>query len=349
MARATGWLSLFLACAFPAFAALKPLPFAPETAQKIGPVLDRLYYNPAALKNRPEGVLPPGVFVGSPLPAALPIRTEVLPGNVGFWRLRNFNLEKGKNWTALDTEIGTWYWTKKLPGLVLDLRNNNAAAKADFDVAARIASYFVPPQATGAVHPLFSLQSLRGPEQVFSAIAPDSFPITPLFPGTLVVLVNPQTGGAAATLATLLRREAGAILIGRTPSDSSALLESVALDTTPPSIVRVATAVATLPDGISLLGQPATPDISLYIDDKAEQEILAQIALGPAAKGLVEAPLRHHMNEASLVHEENPEIADYLTSPARATADEPLPLQDTALLRALDILKGLTLFPVAAQ
>ncbi|HEY8967168.1 MAG TPA: hypothetical protein VIM58_12020, partial [Candidatus Methylacidiphilales bacterium] len=148
-------------------------------------------------------------------------------------------------------------------------------------------------------------------------------------------------------LAAVLRREAGAIVLGRTADDSAALYQTVPLDAD--TVLRVPVASVQLPDGSDLLGNPVTPDVALYIDPKAEREVLAQTALGSASKGLVEAPPRHHMNEASLVHEENPEIADFLVSPAKGTAEEAVPLQDTALLRAVDMIKGLTLFPIGNQ
>jgi hypothetical protein len=320
---------------------------SPAEAAEIAALLQKYYDDPAAL----NGITPanaaallgrlPGVALlpAAPESRAAAVRSELLPGRIGYWRAAGLSI---KDTAALATELRDWN-AGHLRGLVVDLRHCDPPATAEaFADAARIAGYFIP---EGQL--LFSIQGLQTPQKLYqTGPALPGLPLNPAPP--LIVLVDRATAGAAEALAEALRRQAQAIVVGRSTAGTAALFTYQKLSSG--RFLRIPTARVLLPDGNPLLGVPVAPDIAVFVDDRTENEALAQIALGPAARGLVEAPLRHRMNEASLVHEENPEIEEVLAEQYRqARRDDPAPLQDVTLMRAIDILKGIALFPAGSE
>ena len=197
----------------------------PAEAAEIVPLLQKFYDDPALL----QGLRGPDELAAlwprlqahgvSLTDEAEPvgrqqIRTEILPGHFGYWRAAGFAAPKG--WPALAAELAAWQ-ADGVGGLVLDLRNSAGFDPEDFAGAGRAASCFLPP---GKVS--FSLQGLQVPQQVFETTAAPGLPFTQ----PLVVLVNRQTRGAAEALADALRRQAGAILVGRsTPGEAALFVE----------------------------------------------------------------------------------------------------------------------------
>jgi len=336
-------LSLGTALADPA-----PDPAAPSPAelQEALPLLQQYYYNPPALQGLHSAQDLPALlshlrgvaFLNPPDEASPPpIRSELLPGKFGYWRVATL---AAKDWKALGNEWNDWN-THGLQGMIVDLRHcrNGSTAADPFDAAARLASYFIP---EGTL--LFSVQALQLPQKLYQTAAPATHPsaIPPL-----VVLTDRATDGAAEVLAEVLRRQAGAIVIGQSTPGDQALFTYAKLQSG--RLLRVPIAPALLPDGTALLGTPVKPDIAVYVEDRLQDELLAQIELGSAAQGLIEAPLRLRLNENALVHEENPEIDEVLAERDRAAHKDPAaPLPDTPLMRALDILKALALPPQTA-
>jgi len=324
-----------------------PDPNAPQPAEleEALPLLQQYYFNPSALQgaqgahtaqNLPA-LLPRlrGVAFLNPLDEPTPIHGELLPGQFGYWRIGSLSAKDGK---ALGVQWNDWT-AHGLRGMIVDLRHCRASDGADaFDAATRIASFFLP---DGTI--LFSIQALQLPQKLYQTTAvPHPFAVPPL-----VVLTDRATEGAAEVLATILRQQAGAIVIGQTTPGDAALFTFAKLSSG--RLLRIPIAPVLLPDGTALLGTPVAPDIAVYVDDQVQGEVLAQIALGTAAEGLVEAPTRLRLNENALVHEENPEIDEILAEQARAAHKDPsAPLQDLTLMRAIDILKGIALFPSLA-
>ena len=330
-----------------------PDPNAPQPAElrEALPLLQQYYDNPSALQ---------GIHTAQDLPAILPhlhgvaflnpgeeaeaswIRSELLPGRFGYWRIGSLAVKDGKA-QALAAELNDWT-AHGLRGMILDLRHcrggeGNGNGADPFDAATRIASAFLP---DGTI--LFSIQALQLPQKLYqtAALVPH-----PPFAAPLVILTDRATDGAAEVLATVLRQQAGAIVIGQTTPGDEALFTFAKLSSG--RLLRIPIAPVLLPDGTPLLGTPVAPDIAVYVDDQAGVEVLAQIALGTAAQGLVEAPTRLRLNENALVHEENPEIDEILAEKARAAQkDASAPLRDLPLMRAVDVLKGIGLFPSVA-
>jgi len=320
-------------------------PNAPQPAEleEALPLLQQYYFNPSALQAvRSAQDLPAllphlrGVAFLNPPEQEVPIRSELLPGKFGYWRIGSLAAKDGKE---LGAELNDWTG-HGLRGMIVDLRHCRSGDGGDgFDIAARIASAFLP---DGTL--LFSIQALQLPQKLYQTAA--VVPHSP-FAAPLVVLTDRATDGAAEVLAEVLRRQAGAIVIGQTTPGDEALFTLAKLKSG--RLLRIPIAPVLLPDGTSLLGTPVAPDIAVYVDDQVQVQVLAQIALGTAAQGLVEAPTRLRLNENALVHEENPEIDEILAEQARAAhKDASAPLQDLTLMRALDVLKGITLFPSAA-
>ena len=326
-------------------------PNAPQPAEleEALPLLQQYYYNPSALQSAHTAqdlpaLLPHlrGVAFLNPPDGASPIHNELLPGQFGYWRITSFSFAaKGGKTLELGAKLNEWT-TNGLRGMIVDLRHCRDSDSGDnggaFDAATRIASAFLP---DGTI--LFSIQALQLPQKLYqTAAVPHPFAIPPL-----VVLTDRATEGAAEVLATVLRQQAGAIVIGQTTPGDEALFTFAKLSSG--RLLRIPIAPVLLPDGTSLLGTPVAPDIAVYVDDRVQGQVLAQIALGTAAQGLVEAPIRLRLNENALVHEENPEIDEILAEQARAAhKDMSAPLQDLTLMRALDVLKGIALFPSTA-
>ncbi len=356
-------LALAWACALSGTAPLPAraqllAPPSPAEAEEIAPLLLKYYETPAALRDLRSpadlaalwpGLTAPGAGRGvfllssaeAPSQAAPAIRAELLPGRIGYWRAAGFNL--AKNGAPLAAGLADWM-NAGAGGVIVDLRDT--AAPDDYAGAARAASFFVP---AGTV--LFTIQGLQVAQQVYATgTAPGLAGGGPVCTLPLVVLVNGRTRGAAEALADALRRDAGAIVVGRSTAGEAALFVQKRLKASPGRVLRVAQAPVLRPDGTPLAGQALAPDIAVYVDAKDEAVVLAQLDLGPAARGLVEAPLRHRMNEMSLVHEENPEIEEILSEQYRQAKGEvtAAPVQDVALMRAVDILKGIALYPATA-
>jgi hypothetical protein len=89
-------------------------------------------------------------------------------------------------------------------------------------------------------------------------------------------------------------------------------------------------------------------DIPLYVEDSSEHEALLRIQQGQAAEVVRELPTRRRLSEAALVRDENPEIdeaaREQKESKDKANGKGSGPLvQDAALIRASDVLRGLRL------
>lgn len=258
------------------------------------------------------------------------ISSELLPGNIVYWRTATF--KPIKDWTQLETQLSDWQKNGAI-GLVLDIRDFESTN--DYAGAARMASIFTPPGEA-----LFTVDGLQIPQQVYHSTAGigKKLPTLPL-----VILTNRRTTGAAEALAAVLRQDAKAILVGRSTAGQAALFAEIKLSTG--RYLRLATGQAVLADGTTLFGKPIIPDIALYIDDRNERLALEENNQGQAAALVRELPPRPHTSESALVHDQTPEldelIAEQLASHETDPKTENIPLQDIALIRAMDVLRSI--------
>lgn len=258
-----------------------------------------------------------------------PIKTEILPTQITYWRLGTYQPPKGIELEALlEPSLAG-----KSKGLILDLRDTQAPN--DFEGAASVVNDLAQISTV-----LFSLQGLQTPQQVFQITQQTMFYNHPI-----IVLINRDTTGSGEALAAAMRRSAKAILVGRSTLGLGAFFVESKLKSG--RYIRIPTAMVTLPDGTKLCGQPLQPDIPIFVNDEQEREAMAQIRLGPASQGLIQ---KNHklLNEMALVKGENPELDDVFTKNEKKK--EVKTVQDLVLMRAVDILNAINaIYPSALQ
>ncbi len=225
--------------------------------------------------------------------------------------------------------------TSKIKGWILDLRN---ADGPDYESAAAVADRFLATE-----QPLLDF----GQGMIKSKVKNN--PIK----GPLVVLVNHRTGRAAEALAAVLRKAELALLLGTNTAGQAFVTKDFPLRNG--QRLRIATALVRTGDGEPLPPQGLKPDILISVSPEDERLYLEDPYRAPGRPGwsVARAGLdlngsasatntRHRINEADLVRmlkagEDFDEEGD-LTRPSEPTGPV---LRDPALVRALDLLKGL--------
>lgn len=217
-------------------------------------------------------------------------------------------------------------WTRDGVGLVLDLR---FARGQDFGAAGRAGSLFCGPSAE-----LLDWGSGR-----VGTVAE-----APLWNRPVAVLVNGETHSAAGALAGLLRREASAILVGQKTAPDLAVIEQVTFE----GGVRVRLPVSSvkLGDGSVLPRLGLEPDIVVRSTVDQDRVHLKDpfLLVAPDGKSNVNAAAstpRRRINEAELVRAQRegtlPGDSESKPAPQRER------VQDPALARAMDLLRGLSI------
>ena len=265
--------------------------------------------------------LRPGATLTGPKAAAAeisPFRAEVLDGRSGYVRLGTLRSEA---LAELDATLED-FRTRKVQGVVLDLRATPESQ--DFAIAAEVASRFVP-----AGRELFTL---RGPG--LPAARTFTSKGSPMHLGSLIVIVDETTGGAAEVLAATLRWNARALLVGGRSSGRTVMIESLELG----GDNRLELAVAeALIGGQSVYPRGLRPDVEIAQDLRVRAAVLAGALERGAAVYLYEHE-RAQTNEAALVAGTIPELAEDESAPA---------LIDRPLQRAVDLVTALQLFAPA--
>jgi hypothetical protein len=246
--------------------ALLSTPLTPDTVPEIlERSRDKIHLSPAATQGHATGVK---------------TLTELLPGNIGYWRPRAFET------ADIDRLVREWaVWKNSQPtGLILDLRH--FTDPNNFTGAAPLVSLFTTPGRT-----LFTLQGLNQAQQVFKSERqpldlPASLPV--------IVLINRQTRGAAEAAAAALRSEARALLVGQPTAGEGGLFRETRLKSK--RYLRLATARAATADGTDLLTTPLEPDVLVEIDPAAEK-IAFLTTTASATKALAEPPPLPRLNQ----------------------------------------------------
>jgi hypothetical protein len=225
----------------------------------------------------------------------------------------------------------------KFKGVVLDLR---FAAGTDFAAAAKTADDFLNNEqlllhwGTNSVHATKKRNAITVP---------------------MAILVNHETSGAAEALAAVLRDTNVGLIIGSPTAGHANVYKTFPLSDG--EKLRIATAQIKVADKKVLSG-PLKPDIKVDVaaDDEKKwmtdpYKVLHQTdtakdadADSIASEGTSNAPIRRRMNEAELVRAQREGIdpeTDLATERPKGKSDETPVLSDPALLRGLDLLKGL--------
>jgi carboxyl-terminal processing protease len=296
--------------------------------------------NRAAVQGLIEKLRPRVSLVGepspglSPDPSAAPVSSSVFERSYGYLRLNRLDASTASEFLTACDKLLT---TNKLKGLVIDLR---FARGDDYGAVVTVADRFFPGE-----QPLIDWgQGWKNSGRKANAI---TLPVA--------VLVNGRTIGGAEALAGILRHGEVALLIGTNTAGAASMAKEFALQTG--QRLRVAVAPVKVIGDKELPATGLKPDIA--VDVKPEDEltwyenaykVLPRMARAPVAatnevnlSGTNRQP-RRRLNEADLVRmnrEGIPFDAEWTNPPARAT-DSPLPsVNDPALARALDLLKGL--------
>jgi hypothetical protein len=228
--------------------------------------------------------------------------------------------------------------TNKLQGVVLDLRY---AGGDDYAAAANTADLFVKKE-----RPLLDW----GKGVVRSKEKEDAlgWPVA--------VLVNHDTAAAAEALAAALRETGAGLILGHKTAGQAMIAQEFPLKDG--QVLKVATAPVRLGDGSALPAQGLQPDITVEVSAQDERAYYAdafQPATKPAAlavgslaatnqvSGTNRLARRPRFNEAELVRERKEGAGAELDLSAASNAgrEDPPTVQDPALARALDLLKGL--------
>jgi len=255
-----------------------------------------------------------------------PFLAEIIDGRVGYVRLGGV---KQDDLAQLDTVLIDLA-DKEVEALILDLRG--VPHSADFEIAADFARRFAP---KGRL--LFRVEKPSAKQERIFTSNQD-----PAFQGTLVVLTDRRTGGAAEVLAGVLRGAAEAMILGGTTAGKP--VEFTAFPLGGGMEIHVAVAEAVLGENERAFPGGIAPDLEILIEP-ARQEELFRIASERGVSGLVFEKERPRMNEAALISNRNPEIDG---SDVEEDEEGETPVrsegQDAILQRAVDIVTALALF-----
>ena len=262
------------------------------------------------------------------------VTSTVHDKNYGYLRVNRLGPESDRQFRTEHTKIAT----NRLKGLVIDLRY---ASGQNYAGAVAIADMFLPNE-----QPLLDWGD--GLRHSTSKSNPINIPVA--------LLVNRKTSGAAEALAGMMRQaEIGLVLGSKTAGQASIAKE---FELSNGQRLRVGTTPVKLAQGKFLPASGLTPDIAVDISSEDElayygdayRNLARSNRLAAASTGFTnEASLSltnrrpRRINEAELVRmQREGESLDFSTnSTQREPAPGPPTVQDPALSRALDLLKGL--------
>jgi hypothetical protein len=228
--------------------------------------------------------------------------------------------------------------TNKIKGLLVDLR---FAVGDDYAAAAEAADLFFKTE-----QPLIQW----GDHVARSTTKANAIDLP------VVLLINQDTRGAAEALAAALRHAQGALIIGSPSAGRAYLFKEIQLSTG--QTLRIASGTIAVGDGAKLAESGIVPDIRIAVnveDEKAYFEDPYKVLPKPFAQAakpstndlastLSTNRPRRRVNEAELVRMQRDGIDFEAEPPPAATPQLSGPvINDPAVSRALDLLKGLTL------
>jgi Peptidase family S41 len=228
--------------------------------------------------------------------------------------------------------------TNKLKGLVLDLRY---ADGSDYAAVPAASDVFVRKE-----------QSLLNWGNGMVQSKPDTAGIKV----PVAVLVNAETTGAAEALAAVLRETGSGLILGSRTAGQAMVAQEFPLKNG--EHLRIATAPVQLGDGSAISEQGVKPDILVEVGPAAERVFYANAYAAPEktnllagaglsatnqAAGTNQVGRRPRFNEAELVRERREGVSEADLTAMRDHEVEKPTVQDPALARALDLLRGLAL------
>lgn len=262
-------------------------------------------------------------------------RASVLENAFGYLRV-------GKIETGLDKEFASSYQklrtTNKLKGIIIDLRY---ATGTDYSAAARTADNFIEVEKA-----LLQL----GEETLRSTRKTNALEIP------VAILVNHQTSGAAEALAGMLREAQIGLILGTNTAGQASVFKDFTLING--QRLKIATLPVKLGNGKEMPAGGLKPDIEIVLSGEEEKQFYENSYRVLPRSSALAANLsestsadtnrpRRRLNEAELVRlqreglDSDREFSPRDSSTERAVDASAPQLSDPALVRALDLLKGL--------
>ena len=269
-------------------------------------------------------------------------RVSILDNAFGYFRFGQ--IESGLNET-FKSAYQKLLSTNKLKGVVLDLRY---ATGTDYGAAAKTADLFIGTEQSLL---LWGDASARSSSKTNAIAVP------------VAILVNHQTSGAAEALAAMLRDAHVGLVIGTNTAGQASVFKEFTLKNG--DRLKVASAPVKLGNGKEISSEGLKPDIEIALGAKAERAFyddsyreLPRVVstTGAATNALARASetnrARRRLNEAELVRLQReglltdeeivPKEPVKKSGAGRSLVDLDGPtLSDPALIRAVDLLKGL--------
>ncbi|MFV0416011.1 MAG: S41 family peptidase [Chthoniobacterales bacterium] len=243
---------------------------------------------------------------------------EVLDGRVGYVRIGSMDSNELVQMDAVIKSLDE----QKIHGLILDLRS--IPYSTNFEMATEFARRFC-----GKGHVLFRVEKPNDKQERIYTSDRD-----PIFDGTLVILINERTSGAAEVLAATLRQYANAMIIGAQSAG-----EAVEFDYFPlgPGVdLEVAVAIAGIPGSSAVFPDGVSPDIALPFDADQLDKIFS-LSKEQGVSSFVFEKSGPRFNEAALIADINPEIQ----ADKESQTNQPL---DIVLQRAVDLITAIEFF-----
>ncbi len=267
--------------------------------------------------------------------APLVIKSSVFEGDVFYVRIGRVGEGLAD---AISTACSKPGKTNKLDGVVLDLRY---AGGDDYAAAAAVADLFVKKE-----QPLLNW----GSGMVRSKENSDAIGLP------VAVLVNRETAGAAEALAAVLRETGTGLILGSRTAGQAMVAQEFPLKNG--ERLRIATAPIQLGNGTEMSEKGLKPDIAVVVSPEDERAYYANafkvqnrtnllastdLSVTNQASGTNHAAPPPLFNEAELVRERREGLGEPDLPVPKATEPERPLVQDPALARALDLLRGLAL------
>jgi C-terminal processing protease CtpA/Prc len=267
-------------------------------------------------------------------------KVNLFDGSYGYFRIGQVEGDVAGKLRAEYNELAETN-KSKIKGIILDLR---FAGGNDYRAAAAVADCFLDSDrplldwGTGAAGATKKTNALTVP---------------------VAVLVNSQTRGAAEAVAAALRETDTGLILGGTTAGQASMYKEFPLANG--DKLRIATAPIKLGDGAPL-AHGVKPDIEVAASVADEKEYLTDPYKdlhppAPAKKPDTNSTAAaggtfHRPNEAELVRERREgqmSADDSEEAPERAAEETPPPpvIEDAALARALDLLKGLAVIQLS--
>jgi Peptidase family S41 len=265
----------------------------------------------------PGAMLQTKVQAEQPAPIR-PFKSDLIESQFGYIRLGSIN-ESGLS--QLDETLGS-FRDHGAVGLILDLRTMPPGS--DFPLAAQIVSRFVPKDKV-----LFNLvEPKSGASEAFSSSG------DPLFSGPVAVLVSQDNAGTAEAVASVLRNQLHALVIGQQTTGRA--VEFARYDIGDKLVLTIAVKELVIPGAPSIFPNGLVPDIKVTFP-KQQQDAVLMLSDQSGVTNYIFDEERPHTNEAALVAGKNPDLdayeADHSSGKPKAQH-----LKDLVLQRGLDFL-----------